>query len=80
MFSLFVLASHICASSSTLSLTTGVRAEDYIKVMLDRTDVAETLKYIDELAIAELQMTAAETYVIAREGKRPSESHAKLRV
>ena len=75
MSSLFVRVSHICASSSTLSLT-GVHAEDYIKVMLDRTDVAETLKYIDELAIAELQMTAAETYVIAREGNGLSESHA----
>ena len=38
--------------------------------------MAETLRYIDELAIAELQMTAAETYVIAREGNGLSESHA----
>ena len=72
MFSLFVPVSHTGALSSILPLT-GVRAEDYIKVMLDRTDVAENLKYIDELAIAELQMTATETYVITRQGNGPSE-------
>ena len=40
-------------------------AEDYIRVMLDQTNMAETLRYIDELAMAELQMVAAQTYTIA---------------
>ena len=46
--------------------------------MLDQTNMAETLRYIDELAMAELQMVAAQTYVIAREGNTCYDYHVSL--
>ena len=36
-------------------------------MMLDKTNIAETLRHIDELVMAELQMVAAQTYVVVRE-------------
>ena len=53
-------------------------AEDYIRVMLDQTNMAETLRYIDDLAMAELQMVSAQTYVIAREGNTSYDRHVYL--
>ena len=67
MFFLFELVSH-AQPRQAWCLTITQRAEDYIRVMLDKTNVAETLKYIEELALAELQATAAQTYVTVREG------------